>query len=87
MGHVTLTLIGDLTLLLLHNTTQVLSSYKKEGFDFLVKVFNSSDHLEQLTGLTHLYNAADQADVSGMQMCMPARGGRVCGDECVRCAM
>ena len=66
---------------------QVLSSYKKEGFDFLVKVFNSSDHLEQLTGLTLLYSAADQADVSRMQVCMSAWGGRVCGGECVHCAM
>lgn len=66
---------------------QVLSSYKEEGFDFLVKVFNSSDHLEQLTGLTLLYSAADQADVSRMQVCMSAWGGRVCGGECVHCAM
>ena len=61
---------------------QVLSSYKKEGFDFLVKVFNSSDHLEQLTGLTLLYSAADQADVSRMQVCMSAWAGRVCTVLC-----
>lgn len=58
----------------MHNLLQVLSSYREEGFGFLVKVFNSSDHLEQLTGLHHLYSAADRADVSCLLAHMGGEG-------------
>ena len=34
---------------------QVLSQYREEGFDFLLKVFNSPNYLEDLTGLSQLY--------------------------------
>lgn len=44
-------------------TMQILSSYKEEGFGFLLKVFNNSDYLEQVTGLHSLYTAAERADV------------------------
>jgi ubiquitin-like modifier-activating enzyme ATG7 len=33
----------------------VLSEYKEKGFDFLLKVFNCSNYLEDLTGLSQLY--------------------------------
>lgn len=35
--------------------TQVLCRYKEEGFDFLLKAFNSPNYLEDLTGLSQLY--------------------------------
>ena len=35
--------------------TQVLHHYKEEGFDFLLKAFNSPNYLEDLTGLSQLY--------------------------------
>lgn len=34
---------------------QVLSKYRNEGFDFLLKAFNSPNYLEDLTGLSQLY--------------------------------
>lgn len=34
--------------------------YLKEGFDFLIKVFNDSKYLEDLTGLTELKTALDE---------------------------
>ena len=55
---------------------QILSSYKEEGFSFLLKVFNNSDYLEQVTGLHSLYSAADRADVRTAQ-----RGGGGGGGE------
>ena len=39
----------------------MLSCYQQEGFDFLLKVFNSPNYLEDLTGLSQLY-AATQDD-------------------------
>lgn len=38
----------------------VLEEYKQKGFEFLLKVFNSSKFLEELTGLKELYNQIDQ---------------------------
>ena len=34
--------------------------YEKEGFDFLVKVFNDSAYLEDITGLTELKTVLDE---------------------------
>lgn len=34
---------------------QVLQRYKEEGFEFLLKAFNSPTYLEDLTGLSDLY--------------------------------
>ena len=42
---------------------QVISSYIKEGFDFLLKAFNSPNFLEDLTGLSQLYAETDDAQV------------------------
>lgn len=70
----------------MHNLLQVLSSYREEGFGFLVKVFNSSDHLEQLTGLHLLYSAADRADVSCLLAHMGGEGCCVCCWFSVACS-
>ena len=35
--------------------SQVLSRYREEGFDFLLKAFNTPNFLEDLTGLSQLY--------------------------------
>ena len=45
--------------------TQVLHHYKEEGFDFLLKAFNSPNYLEDLTGLSQLYAQTfdDQASI------------------------
>lgn len=40
----------------------VLQKYKTEGFEFLLKVFESSKVLEDLTGLTEIYNASQAKD-------------------------
>ena len=42
---------------------QVLTNYKKEGFEFLLKAFNSPNFLEDLTGLSQLYADTDDAQV------------------------
>ena len=42
---------------------QVLSQYQTEGFDFLLRVFNSPDYLEELTGLSKLYAEALEGQV------------------------
>ena len=34
--------------------------YQREGFDFLLKVFNDSSYLEDITGLTELKTALDE---------------------------
>ena len=34
--------------------------YQREGFDFLIKVFNDSSYLEDITGLTELKTALDE---------------------------
>ncbi len=36
--------------------------YKKEGFEFLVKVFNDSAYLEDITGLKHLKTELDETE-------------------------
>lgn len=36
--------------------------YKKEGFDFLLKVFNDSAYLEDVTGLKELKTELDGTD-------------------------
>jgi ubiquitin-like modifier-activating enzyme ATG7 len=43
-------------------SNQVVSMYKKEGFDFLIKVFNDSSYLEDITGLTELKTALDETE-------------------------
>ncbi len=40
----------------------MVESYEKEGFEFLLKVFNNANYLEDLTGLTELKNALDQKE-------------------------
>lgn len=37
----------------------IAEEYKKHGFEFLLKVFNSSKHLEDVTGLTELQQMTD----------------------------
>lgn len=41
----------------------VIDEYKKNGFEFLLKVFNSSKYLEDLTGLTEVLQQATDIDV------------------------
>lgn len=36
--------------------------YKKEGFDFLIKVFNDPTYLEDITGLKELKLALDDTE-------------------------
>lgn len=36
--------------------------YKKEGFDFLLKVFNDSSYLEDITGLKELKTELDETE-------------------------
>lgn len=36
--------------------------YKKEGFEFLVKVFNDSSYLEDITGLKELKLVLDETE-------------------------
>lgn len=42
----------------------VLEEYRKKNFEFLLKVFNSSRYLEDLTGLTELHKETDVAEVN-----------------------
>ncbi len=44
----------------------MLHHYKEEGFDFLLKAFNSPNYLEDLTGLSQLYAQTfdDQVSIS-----------------------
>ena len=44
---------------------QVRSCYEWDGFDFLLKVFNSLNYLEDLTGLSQLY-----AETQDDQVCL-----------------
>ena len=37
-------------------SSQVISHYKEEGFDFLLKAFNMPNYLEDLTGLSQLFS-------------------------------
>ena len=41
----------------------VLQQYEKEGFQFLLKVFNVPKYLEDLTGLTELQASIADAEV------------------------
>nr|AWV66688.1 autophagy-related protein 7 [Brachionus koreanus] len=48
---------------------EILETYKREGFDFLIKVFNDPNYLEDVTGLKELKAALDEAEfdlVSGL---------------------
>lgn len=50
----------------------MISSYIKEGFDFLLKAFNSPNFLEDLTGLSQLYAETDDAQVC-VRVCMDTK--------------
>lgn len=41
----------------------ILTCYKEEGFEFLLKVFNNSDFLESITGLDKLFKSTDDVDI------------------------
>ena len=43
-------------------SSKVLEMYRKEGFEFLEKVFNDSFYLEDIVGLKELKNALDQLE-------------------------
>lgn len=38
-----------------HVYRQVMEQYAKDGFAFLLQVFNNPDHLEQVSGLADLH--------------------------------
>ncbi|KAG7173404.1 Ubiquitin-like modifier-activating enzyme ATG7-like [Homarus americanus] len=42
---------------------KVISAYREEGFEFLLKVFNSSTHLEKVSGLSELHQCIDDSQV------------------------
>lgn len=44
-------------------SSTVVDKYKEEGFEFLLKVFNEPDYLEDLTGLTELHENINMDDV------------------------
>jgi ubiquitin-like modifier-activating enzyme ATG7 len=39
----------------------VLQAYEKEGFEFMLRVFNEQGYLEALTGLDKLYDEGEAA--------------------------
>lgn len=41
----------------------ILEEYKNKGFEFLLETFNSSSHLENLTGLSSLFSDSNYVDV------------------------
>lgn len=41
----------------------MIEQYKKDGFEFLLKVFNDSNYLEELTGLKLLHNETVLDDI------------------------
>ena len=41
---------------------QVLQCYKDDGFNFLLRAFNTPNYLEDLTGLSKLYAQTDDID-------------------------
>lgn len=43
--------------------SQVQEEYEKNGFEFLMKVFNTPGYLEDLTGLTQLHLESETAEV------------------------
>ena len=44
-------------------TLQVLERYQEDGDDFLLKAFNQSSYLEDLTGLTELHKLTEATEV------------------------
>ena len=42
----------------------MLSRFREEGFEFLLKAFNTPNYLEDLTGLSQLYAETDDDQVS-----------------------
>lgn len=42
---------------------RVVDEYNSNGFEFLLKVFDSSKYLEELTGLKELYEQIDHEQV------------------------
>lgn len=42
---------------------QVISAYREEGFEFLLKVFNSTTYLEEVSGLSSLQQCVDDSQV------------------------
>lgn len=47
----------------------VLNKYKAEGLEFLLKVFNSGNYLEEVTGLHELHLSAEMTEVSWITVC------------------
>ncbi len=45
------------------NNHQVIEAYNKEGFEFLLKAFNDSNYIEELTGLKQLHNETNLQDI------------------------
>ncbi|CAF0732532.1 unnamed protein product [Brachionus calyciflorus] len=43
-------------------SNEIIQMYKKDGFDFLLKVFNDPTYLEDITGLKELKTALDQTE-------------------------
>ena len=41
---------------------KIIEMYRKEGFEFLIKVFNDSSYLEDITGLKELKAALDETE-------------------------
>jgi len=44
-------------------SSKVIEKYRNDGFDFLLKVFNDPNHLEEITGLTELMNTISMDEV------------------------
>nr|XP_053632560.1 ubiquitin-like modifier-activating enzyme ATG7 [Cherax quadricarinatus] len=42
---------------------KVISAYREKGFEFLLKVFNSSIYLEEVSGLSELHHCVDDSQV------------------------
>lgn len=45
----------------------VLKEYEEQGTDFLMKVFNSSKHLEDVALLTEMFNETNFSEVSDVK--------------------
>lgn len=48
----------------------VLNEYRENGMDFLLKVFNSSKHLEDVAQLTEMFKEIDFGDVSNFMVAL-----------------
>lgn len=46
---------------------QVIEQYKKEGFEFMLQVFNEPHYLEDITGLTQMHEETIDAEVIHVQ--------------------